>query len=62
MNGRRVAAFPARPAFQRRLKLPDRRITGTSDRIKRDTGAGLTAVAFDFEPAISAVEALGDGR
>jgi hypothetical protein len=62
MHRRRVSPLLARPAFQRRLKFPDRRIAGTPDRVERDAGAGLTAVAFDLKPAISAVEALRDGR
>ena len=30
----------------------------TADRIERKAGAGLTAIAFDFEPTQPAVEAL----
>jgi hypothetical protein len=33
-----------------------------ADGIKRDTGAGLKAIAFDFHPPIAAVEALADRR
>ena len=45
VHRRRVAAFPARSAFQRRLKFPDRRVTRTPDRIERDAGLGFLAVA-----------------
>jgi hypothetical protein len=58
---RRVSAFLARPAFQRRFQFPDRRIARTPDRIERDARACLTTVAFDFEPAVSAIETLPDG-
>jgi hypothetical protein len=34
----------------------------TPDRIERNVGAGLTAVAFDLKPAITTVETLSDGR
>ena len=62
VNWRRVSAFLARPAFQRRLQFPDRRIARTPDRIERQARAGIAAVAFDFEPAVSAIETLPDGR
>jgi len=32
-------------------QVPDRRIARTPDRTERQAGAGLTAVAFDFQPA-----------
>jgi hypothetical protein len=51
-NRGRVVRRPVRPAFQRRLKFPDRRIARSPDRIERDACAGLTAVAFNFEPAV----------
>ncbi len=59
---RRVAAFSARSAFQRRFKLPDRRVVRPADGIKRNAGAGFTAIAFDIEPAEPATQALSDGR
>jgi hypothetical protein len=62
VNWRRVSAFLARPAFQRRFQFPDRRLARTPDRIERDARAGLAAVAFNFEPAVSAIETLPDGR
>jgi hypothetical protein len=62
MHGRRMSGCPARPAFQRRLKFPDRRIARASDGIERQTGARLTTLALDLKPAVAAVEALRDGR
>src|SRR5258707_3394343 len=56
----RVAAFPARPAFQRGFELPDRGIPRPPDRIEGKAGASLTAIAFHFEPAETAVQALRD--
>jgi hypothetical protein len=55
VHGRFVTARSARPAFQRRFKFPDRRIARTPDRVERQARAGFAVVAFDFEPAISAV-------
>jgi hypothetical protein len=62
MHGRRVSPFLARPAFQRRFQFPDRGIARTPYRIAWGAGAGLAAVAFDFEPTVSAIEALRDAR
>ena len=53
VNWRRVSAFLARPAFQRRLQFPDRRIARTPDRIERQARAGPAAIAFDLEPAVA---------
>ena len=58
----RLLAFLARPAFQCGFQFPDWGITRSADGIERDAGAGLAAVAFNFEPAVSAVEALRDCR
>ena len=55
------APFLARAAFQRRFKFPDRRIARTPDRIERQARAGLAAMAFNFKPAVSAIETLRDG-
>src|SRR5258708_36517397 len=58
----RVAAFPARPAFQRGFELPDRGIPRPPDRIEGKAGASLTAIAFHFEPAeIRHCAIVGDG-
>jgi hypothetical protein len=62
VHRRRVAAFLARPAFQRRLKFPDWRIPRPADVGERQAGARLTALALDLEPAQPAVEALRDRR
>ena len=40
MNGRRVSALLARPAFQRGLKFPDRRIARPPDGVERDARLG----------------------
>src|SRR5213075_814240 len=45
-TGRRVAALPARPALQRGLKLPDRRVARPADSIQRQARLGLAAIAF----------------
>ena len=52
VNWRRVSVFLARPAFQRRLQFPDRRMART-DRIERQARAGPAAIAFDLEPAVA---------
>jgi hypothetical protein len=57
-----VAARSARTATERSFKFPDRRIARPANGIKRDAGAGLTAVAFDFHPTIAAVKTLADRR
>jgi hypothetical protein len=62
VHRRRVSRRPARSAFQRRLQFPDRRIARTPDRIERDARSGLAAMAFNFKPAVSAIETLRDGR
>ena len=59
---RRHPALLARPALQRRLQLPDRRIPRPADRIERQACSGLAAVTLDFEPGQSAVQALRDRR
>ena len=48
--------------IQRRFEFPNRCIAWTPDRVEWDARAGLAGVTFDFEPAVSAVEALRDGR
>jgi hypothetical protein len=50
----------ARPAFQRGFELPDRGIPRPPYRIEGKAGASLTAIAFHFEPAETAVQALRD--
>ena len=42
------------------FKFPDRRIARPPDRIERDAGPRLTAMAFDLKPSVSAIEALGE--
>ena len=59
---RRHPALLARPALQRRLQLPDRRIPRPADRIERQACSGLAAIAFDLKPAKPAIEALRNGR
>ena len=62
VHRRRIAAPPARPALQRGLELPERRVARPADRVERQACAGLAAVAFHFEPAEPAMEALRDRR
>ena len=50
----------ARPAPKRSLQLPDRRLARTAYRIQRQACPSLTSVAFDFEPAVSAIQTLVD--
>jgi hypothetical protein len=54
VNRRRVSPLLARPAFQRRLQFPDRRIAQTPDRILQRR--------LNFKPAVFAIETLPDGR
>src|SRR6476469_5531176 len=61
-NRRLVAASTARPASERRLQLPDRRVARPADRIQRHARPCLAAAAFNFQPAITAVQALADRR
>ena len=61
MHRWRVSPLLARPALQRRLKLPYRRVTRTPDRIERNSGARFTAMVFDLKPTVAAVQALRDG-
>lgn len=56
---RRVAAF-LHEAFQCGFKPPDRSIPRPVDVGERNARASLAAVAFDLEPAKSAIEALSD--
>jgi hypothetical protein len=44
----RIARRPARPAFQRRLKFPDRRIARPAYGVERQAGAGLAPMALDL--------------
>ena len=53
VDGRRVAALFARPAFQRGLELPDRRVPRSANGIERQAGPGLAAIAFHLKPAES---------
>jgi hypothetical protein len=62
VHRRRVSPRPARSAFQRCLKFPDRRIARTPDRIERQADAGLAPLAHDLKPAVTAIEALRDRR
>jgi hypothetical protein len=62
VNWRRKSRGPARPAFQRRFEFPDWRVARTADMFKRNAGACFAAVAFHLQPAVTAVEALRDGR
>jgi hypothetical protein len=55
-----VATFPARPAFERGLELPDRRVLWPADTIQRDARFGFAAMAAYLQPAEPAVEALSD--
>jgi hypothetical protein len=57
VNRRRMSKRTARPAFQRRLKFPDRRIARTADMFKRNAGACFAAVAFHLQPAVCVLEA-----
>ena len=58
VDRRLVSPRSARSASERTFKFPDRRIARTPGRIERDAGAGLTAIAFNFHPAVTAIEAL----
>jgi len=62
VHRRRVAAFSAGAAFQRRFEFPDRGIARPADGVERQARAGLAAVAFDLEPAKPAIEALRNRR
>jgi hypothetical protein len=62
VDRRRVTPLPARPAFQRGLQLPDRRVGRTPDRVERKAEARLAPEAFDLEPAEAAVQTLTDCR
>ena len=55
VNGRRISALLARPAFQRRLKFPDRGIARMPDRIERYAVARVLAVAFDLYAMIEKI-------
>jgi hypothetical protein len=60
VHRRRITRRPARPAFERGFQLPDRRIAGTADRIKRQAGSGLAALAHHLQPAVATIETLPD--
>jgi hypothetical protein len=62
VHRRLVSTRSAGTASERTFKFPDRRITRAANGIKRNAGAGFTAMAFDFHPAVAAVEALRDRR
>jgi hypothetical protein len=62
VDGRSVSPFLHDRHFSAASSFQNRRIERTADRVEWDAGAGLTPMAFDLEPAISAVEALRDGR
>ena len=46
----------------RGLQLPDRRASGSADRIERQARPRLASVALDLKPSEPAVEALSNGR
>lgn len=46
--------------MRRPFQFPDRRIARAADGIWRDAGAGLTAVALDFHPAVEALAIEGE--
>src|SRR6516225_4908835 len=46
----------------RSLQLPDRRASGSADRIERQARTRLASVALDLKPSEPAVEALSNGR
>src|ERR1700754_1556423 len=58
VHRRGVTPLSAGPAFQRGLKLPDRRVPRPADGIERQACPRLAAVALDLQPAQAAVEAL----
>ena len=60
VDRRLVSPRSARSASERTFKFPDRRIARAPDGLKRDAGAGLTAITLDFHPAVAAVQALPD--
>src|SRR3954470_18061148 len=57
--GRLVALGTAGPAPERGFELPDRRVARTPNGIERNARASLAALAFDFQPTVTAVQALG---
>jgi hypothetical protein len=58
MHWRRTAALAAGSAFQRGFQFPQRRIARPADGVDWLARARLAPVAFDFQPAETAVEAL----
>jgi hypothetical protein len=62
VHRRRMSRGPARPAFQRCLKFPDRRIARTPDGVERQARPRFAAMAHDLKPAIAAVQTLRDCR
>ena len=60
VHARLVGRRSTGPAPERSFQLPDRSSARPADGIKRNAGAGLTAIAFNFHPAVSAIQALGD--
>src|SRR6266478_502530 len=57
-----VSTRSAGTAAKRSFKLPYRRVARATDGIKRNAGAGLTTIALDFHPAVTAIKALPDRR
>jgi len=62
VHRRRISRRPARSAFQRSLKLPDRRVPRPADVFEWNAGLGVTPAAFDLQPGQAAVQALADRR
>jgi hypothetical protein len=62
VNGRRVSPFLTRPAFQCRFKCPNERVAGSAYGVKWNAGLCFAAVALDFKPAVTAIQALRDRR
>src|SRR5512144_2720468 len=53
---RLVATRATRPASERRLQLPDRRVTRPADRIQRHACPCLASTTLDLQPAVTAVQ------
>ena len=54
-DGRLVTARAAGSASERRLQLPDRRITRPADCVQRHACPCLTSAALDLQPAVTTV-------